>query len=139
MCIRDRIYTLEFDGFNCEYPNIIPVSGNIYAIAYAGEYGDGWLKTVEIATDGSIITMKDTLEFDTANGEYPNIIYVDGNIYAIAYEGAGGDGFLTTVEIATTGQITDTVIYTLEFDDVLGMYPNIIHVSGEIYVIAYTR
>jgi len=37
-----------------------------------------------------------------------------GNVYSIAYIGSGSDGFLKTVEGGTDGQITDTVIDTLE-------------------------
>jgi hypothetical protein len=41
------------------------------------------------------------------------------------------------VEIATDGQITNTVIDTLEFDTSDGFEPDIIHVSGDFYAIAY--
>ena len=37
-----------------------------------------------------------------------------GNVYSIAYIGSGSDGFLKTFERGTDGQITDTVIDTLE-------------------------
>jgi len=132
------IDTLEFDISQGLDPNIIHVSGNVYAIAYKGKLDDGFLKTVEIATDGQITdTVIDTLEFDTVLATAPNIIPVSGNVYAIAYWGNAGDGFLRTVEIATNGQITDTVIDTLVFDAVMGFYPNIISVSGDVYAIAY--
>ena len=128
---------LEFDTANGEYPNIIHVSGNVYAITYTGDGNDGYLKTVEIATGGEIVHTMDTLEFDTANGLYPNIIHVFDDIYALAYQGKGNDGFLKTVGIDTSGQITDTVIDTLEFDPVVATTPNIIPVSGNIFAIAY--
>ena len=124
------IDTLEFDSSNGQYPNIINISGNIHAIAYTGDPDDGFLKTVEIATDGQITdTIIDTLEFDGSAGLTPNIIHVSGDVYAIAYSGTGNNGLLKTVEIATNGQITDTIIDTLEFDTNNGTYPNIIFVS----------
>ncbi len=129
--------TLEFDTANGEYPNIIYLSGDVYAITYTGDGNDGYLKTVEIATDGEMDMVIDTLEFDTANGEYPNIIHVSDNIYALAYQGKGNDGFLKTVEITPSGQITDKVIDTLEFDPVVATTPNIIPVLGNIFAIAY--
>ena len=119
-------------------PNIIPISGNVYAIAYEGSGSDGFLTTVTIATNGQITdTVIDTLEFNTSQGKAPNIISVSGDVYTIAYEGVGGDGFLKTVTIATNGQITDTVIDTLEFDTTEGKKPNIILIADDVYGIAY--
>ena len=110
----------------------------MYAIAYAGNADAGSLKTVTIATDGQITDpVIDTLEFDSTKGKTPNIIPISGNVYAIAYAGNGDDGFLITVTIATDGQITDTLIDTLEFDTVKGKTPSIIPISGDVYAIAY--
>jgi hypothetical protein len=132
------IDTLEFDILKGKTPDIIPISGDVYAIAYAGNGDDGFLKTVEIATNGQITdTVIDTLEFDTVKGKTPHIVPVSGDVYAIAYAGNGDDGFLKTVEIATNGQITNTVIDTLEFATVLGRTPHIIPISGDVYAIAY--
>ncbi|MFC2025457.1 hypothetical protein ACFLTG_03505 [Chloroflexota bacterium] len=133
------IDTLEFDPDGIAQPDLIHVSGNISAIAYEGNGGDGFLKTVEIASSGNITdTVIDTLEFDTLDGHEVDIIHVSGDIFAIAYRGNGGDGFLKTVEIASSGQITDTVIDTLEFDTGDGDSPDTVHVSGDIFAIAYT-
>ena len=139
----NSIDTLEFVDITpfCEgeNPNIIHVSGNVYAIAYSGDHDDGYVKTVEVETDGQITDAEiDSMEFDTDTGKDPNIIHVSGNVFAIAYTGKGSDGFLETVEIATDGQITDVVIEALEFDTSAGIKPNIIHVSGNVYAIAYT-
>ena len=132
------IDTLEFDAVNGMEPDIIQVSSNVYAVAYQGENNHGYLKTVEIATDGQITnTVIDTLEFDTVSGMEPDIIHVLGNVYAIAYRGDNDDGYLKTVEIAADGQITNTVVDTLEFDNRDGREPDIIHVSGNVYAIAY--
>ena len=136
--ITGEIDSLEFDTSNGYEPSMIHVDGNVYAIAYRGTNDDGFLKTVEIAADGQITnTVIDTLEFDTSNGYEPSIIHVDGNVYAIAYRGNNEDGFLKTVEIATDGQITGTVIDTLAFDTSQGYEPSIIHVDGNVYAIAY--
>ena len=132
------IDTLEFDTLKGKEHDIIPISGNVYAIAYAGDGDDGFLKTVEITSSGQITnTVIDTLEFDTQKGKTANMISISGNIYAIAYAGDDDDGFLKTVEIAASGQITNTVIDTLEFDTLKGATPNIIPISGNVYAIAY--
>ncbi|MCH8864550.1 MAG: hypothetical protein IIB13_04210, partial [Chloroflexi bacterium] len=133
------IDTLVFDTQKGRTPVLIPISGDVYAIAYAGDGDEGYLKTVQIAADGQITnTVIDTLEFDNLSGKDPDIIPVSGDVYAIAYEGDGGDGYLKTVQIASSGNITDTVIDTLEFDTVRGKTPDIIPISGTSYAIAYT-
>jgi len=133
------IDTLEFDATRGKEPNIIHVSGNVFAIAYSGDHDDGYVETVEIATDGQIAdAVTDSLEFDTTKGKEPSILLISGNVYAIAYRGEDDDGFLKTVAIATDGQITDAVVDSLEFDTVKGKEPNILHISdGNLYAIAY--
>ena len=132
------IDSVEFDNAKGKTPNIIHISGNMYAIAYAGDGDDGWLITGTITAAGQITdTLIDSLEFDPVKGKTPNIIPISGNVYAIAYAGDLDDGFLITVTIATDGQITDTVIDTLEFDTSQGKTPNIIPISGDVYAIAY--
>ncbi len=132
------IDTLEFDNANGYEPSIISVSGNVYVIAYRGASNDGFLKTVSIATNGDISnSVIDTLEYDTANGYEPSIINVSGNSYAIAYRGASNGGFLKTVSIAANGDIGNSVIDTLEFDNANGYEPSMINISGNIYTIVY--
>jgi hypothetical protein len=132
------IDAMIFDNTRGYYPDIIHISGNIYAAAYQGTSADGFIKTVEIAPDGSITnSVIDTLEFDTSDCIYPDIIYISGNTFAIAYQGPGSDGFIKTVSIAVNGQIGNSVIDTLEFDTSDGWEPVITPVSGDIYAVAY--
>jgi hypothetical protein len=137
--IADTIIdTLEFDNANGYEPSIINVYGEVFAIAYRGTSGDGFLKTISINADGEIEnSVINTLEFDNANGYEPCIIYVSGNIYAIAYRGSANDGFLKTVSIDASGYIGNSAIDTLEFDNSNGYEPSIINVSGNVYAIAY--
>jgi len=129
---------LEFDTLQGNTPGMVPISGDVYAIAYAGDGDVGILKTVEIATDGQITDIVvDTLEFDSLAGKTPHMVHVSGNVYAIAYAGNVDVGILKTVEIATDGQITDTVVDTLEFDSLKGITPHMAHISGDVYAIAY--
>jgi len=130
--------TLVFDAVKGKVPDIIHVSGDIYAVAYQANGDRGTLKTVEISSAGAITdTVVDSLEFDAVTGKEPEIINIIGDIYAIAYQANGDRGTLKTVEISSAGAITDTVVDTLEFDAVIGKVPDIIHVSGNIYAVAY--
>jgi hypothetical protein len=129
---------LEFDTSNCYYPNIINVSGDVYAIVYQGNGNDGYLNTIEITDNGDINNwVTDQLEFDTSNGREPVIIPVSSTVYAIAYRGPGNDGFITTVEIAPDGYITDSLIDSLEYDTSSGITPSIVQVSEGVFAIAY--
>ena len=133
------IDSLEYDTADGYEPDIIQVSGNIYAIAYRGTSYDGFVKTMSIATNGDIgNTVIDTLEYDTSNGYEPDIVYISGNVYAITYRGTGNDGFVTTISIAANGDIANTVIDSLEFNNVNVYEPNIIPVSSDVYVLAYS-
>ena len=129
----------EFNGNLGRAPDIIHVSGTVYAVAYEGPGSDGFIITVDIATDGTITNaVIDILEYDTTNGDTPSLLHVSGDFYAIAYTGGGTDGWLATVEIATNGVITNTVVDSLEFDATTGIDPNLSHISGDIYAIVYT-
>ena len=121
-------------GFDSD---VIHISGAVYAIAFRGDDDDGYLVTFIINSNGIIKNVVDYLEFETSNCYNPDIIHIANNVYAIVYEGPDFDGFLKTVEIDSNGQIKDTVTSTLEFDGVNGRDPNIIHISGTFYTIAY--
>ncbi len=95
-----------------------------------------------VATTGGVDdienTVLDSLEYNTSQGSYPSVVNVAGDIYAIAYTGPGNDGWLTTVEIDPTGNITSPVIDSLEYNSSFGAYPSIIQVDNDTYAIAYT-
>lgn len=128
-----------FDAGRGMNPSIVHVSGNVYAIAYRGPDNDGWLITVTISDDGTIIALTgSSLEFNAASGEYPRLIHVTGNIYAIVYtQLALEDGILCTVSIDDSGNIGVAVLNTFTFDAVRGYNPHITHVAGDVYAIAY--
>lgn len=137
--VAPQIDTFRFDPQFGSFPRIIPVSGDIYAIAYQGDKNDGWLKTVQITSDGQIgNSVIDALEFDNKEAVAPDIVNVAGNYFAVSYQGDKNDGWLKTFEIAADGQITDTPIDSLEFDAKDGKSPDIIHISGDVFAIAYT-
>ena len=130
---------LEIGMFDYSEPNIIPISGNIYAMVYRGLYDDGYIRTLEISNIGQINDNPiDIFEFEKQYCSEPNIIHVYGSVYAIVYSGPNSHGFLVTVEIANDGLITDSIIDVLEFDLSYGEEPEIIHISGSVYAIVYS-
>lgn len=129
----------EFQPSNGEFPDIVHVSGNIYAISYQGPGSDGWMMTVNISDAGDITNSAiDTLEFDPGLCNYPEIIHVSGDYFAIAYQGIGSDGFVKTVRIQSNGQIDNSTVDSLEFDTGRGVTPKIISIASDIYAIVYS-
>jgi len=132
------IGSYEFDTTKGTYPRFIHIAGDIWAIAYYDGINDGQVFTVNIAADGTITGAKvDTLAFDAAKGDHPAIIHVTGAVYAIAYIGPDNDGWLCTLTISDAGSLGVAVIDSFEFDENLCTYPKIVHVSDDIYAIAY--
>ena len=134
-CVYD---TLAFDSSSGRTPDMLHIAGDVYAVAYRGSANEGIVKTVEVSANGSITdTGIDSLVFDATRCLAPRIVRVSADVYAVAYQGTGDNGMLRTVEIASTGNITDTVIDTLQFDGTVGLTPSILHAGGDIYGIAY--
>lgn len=133
------IDTLEFNETTGQSPDIIRVSGNIFAIAYCGPYSDGFVSTVNIDSMGNIgAAVIDTLEFDEAACWQPKILHISGDIYAIAYETTSAIK-VVTVDIDSTGAIENAVVDTFNSTDTgsnieMGSF---LHISGNYYAIAY--
>ncbi|MDH7506667.1 MAG: type IV pilin N-terminal domain-containing protein [Candidatus Thermoplasmatota archaeon] len=138
--IKSVIDHLEFGIFDYLDPNIIHVKNNVYAVVYRDNlYKHGYLRTYEINSDGQINEdVIDILEFENVACYEPNITYIGGSVYAIVYRGPDNDGFVVTVEISDTGQITDNIIDIFEFDTSNCYRPKIIQIAGSFYAISYT-
>jgi prepilin-type N-terminal cleavage/methylation domain-containing protein len=132
------ISALTFDNGYCYEPDIIQIGGNIFAIAYTGPGNDGFVKTFQIADNGSIGTVIDTLEFDPINALETDIVQVTGGVYAIAYRGASNDGFVATISIDNAGQIGDAILDSFEFDTADCTNPDMIALGSNIFAVAYT-
>ncbi len=144
--ISDAVLDKEvFAPYKCKTPDLIHISGDVYAVAYRGHNDLGSLKTVKILENGTVSPFNETqlwidlLRFDTETGKgvYPEIIHISGNVYAIAYGGVDDDGFVKTVTIESDGSIGDAVLDSFEFAPNNGGTPDIIHISGDVYAIAY--
>lgn len=132
------IDSFEFSTADANFPSLVNVSGDIYAIIYTGADNDGYIATVDIATDGTIAgSVVDVYEFDTVQGLYPELFNISGSVFGLTYQGSGSDGFLSTINIANDGTITNSLIDTLEFDTTLMYYSDVINISGDIYSVIY--
>jgi len=85
---------------------------------------------------GSVI---DSLTFESTYAIYPDLLHIDGEVYAIAYTGGDSDGWLKTFSIDSGGNISAAAIDTLEFEINKGYIPRLIHISGTLYAIVYAN
>jgi hypothetical protein len=133
----------EFDWDKGSTPHIKKISGNVFAIAYQGTDGDGFVKTVTISDSGAITkSWIDELEFDTADCNYPTLFTVnDANdftpgVYGVSYRGTDFDGFVSTFNITSAGDI-GTVIDYLEFNTYNYYWAPCVHVADDYYLFVY--
>lgn len=117
---------------------IIRAAGNVFAVTYWDISNDGWVRAVSISDDGTtLVKLTGVLEFDEDDGKYPDIIHISGNAYTIALPGNGSDGWLKGVTIAADGSSIAFGGGSVKFGVTQGLYPNIMHIAGSIYAIAY--
>lgn len=114
--ISGTLSEFEFDVNDGNQISMVNVTENIYAIAYEGYAGDGFVKTIYVHNNGTINGTIDFLEFDTSDTDFPNIIHIKGNIYAIVHAGKVNDGYLVTFSINSTGEISNTIIEEWGFE-----------------------
>jgi hypothetical protein len=110
-------------------PTMIHVTNDIFAIAYGADSNDqhrtGFIKTLNISSQGHIINGSiDILPFYTYLSPIDynfetDILHVDGELYAISFSGGNNSnwnrGFLTTISITDTGNISDSALFIYEF------------------------
>ena len=139
--------------------SLVKVDSNTIALAYAGAGEDGFISTFTIDSDGNITAVKtqsegNNLEHDDDQGAasvlHNSLVKVDSNTIALAYAGAGEDGFISTFTISSSGVITPIQIQnhanTSEEDDVANVehdedrasYNSLVHVVSDTYALAYT-
>jgi len=124
-------------GGEVDEPIIVHIGGTTYAVFYGGPDSDGWLKTITINNDGTIGAVLHSLEFDSAYGRYVDPIYISGNVWAFAYtaDAIFGAGRIKTVTISDAGVIS--TIASGDYDTNQTSPPDIFHISGDVYGIAY--
>jgi len=120
--VKTLVDTWEYDTSDGGYAGITHISGDIYAVIYFdGGSAKGKVITTRIWESNGTLqkTIIDTLNLVTTAQLYPSLIHVTGNVYAAVYkqQGYGHDHQLETIEINTTGTITDTRLDLVEFDD----------------------
>ncbi|GJM10148.1 MAG: hypothetical protein DHS20C11_24240 [Lysobacteraceae bacterium] len=131
-----QVQSFEHDNLNGTHNSLVHVDANTYALAYAGDEDDGFIKTFTISADGLTITQVQSVEHDPLNGQYNSLVHVDGNTYALAYAGSGLDGFIKTFSISADGT-TVTEVLPIGHDTSLGVFNSLAQVDADTYALAY--
>ncbi len=111
-------------------PTMIHVTNDIYAISYGSDSNEllrtGYIKTLSINSAGHVLNDSlDILPFYTYLSPIDynfetDILHVEGELYAVSFTGGNNSnwkrGFLTTVSITDTGNISDAALFIYEFD-----------------------
>lgn len=127
-------------------PDLIHIDDNICALVYRNESANkekhvGFLRTVRITDGGSKISPVPSVNslflFDSNSCYEPSIIHISGTLYAIAYRDISNNGKVKLITIQENGNIINTVPLTKQFSAGHCSEPEIVHVSGNIYAIAY--
>ena len=140
---------LEFDVVDATHNAVIVMNDSNALIAYQGAAGDGFVKALHFdpnVKDGNDITAAASLEYNTAESSYNDIIMVyygaqaDGvdSVYAIAYQGATGDGYVKTISASQdVGGFTIAAIDEIEFDTADAAHISIAEVADDVFAITY--
>ena len=141
--INGSVDKQNFDNVVCEDPELIHVNGDIFAIAYIKNPTRVTIRTVEINSDGLITTVPasyiDELIVENDGADDPNIIHVNGSIFAVSYSVKNSNyGDVSTFDIDNTGIISDTTIDQFRFEEEKCEDSNMIHHGGNVYLIAFT-
>jgi len=101
---------------NAEDNFLVRVDSDIFALAYDDGSGgnDGFISTFTIDSDGNITGLStanqgNNLEHDTSFSSNRSLVKVDSNTVALAYQGVGGAGFISTFTISVTNTVEEKV------------------------------
>ncbi len=109
----------EFDLVSASYTTALQIAPGIIALWCYGGAGDGIVRTYPISATGVIGLRIDEWIFDAglyvgSDWDY-SAVHVDGDVYAVAYRGAGNTLYVKTMTIASNGTITHAAIATVNF------------------------
>lgn len=140
----ERIYTDHKSSNNIpNRPSLVKVNGDLYAIAYWAYVNNahpqvGFLKTLQVSSDGRIIDTDTRVQYDPVIGIEPSLVHMNGDVYALAYRGPSNRGIVKTYTISPTGTVTYTG-QMIQFETGQGYEPNLIKISDTVCTVVYRQ
>jgi len=140
---------LEHDEQTAKWNSLIQVDSDTYALAYEDDVEtEGSISTFTIDSDGVITGVKTDVAgtnvvHDTAFALHNSFIHMDSDLYVLASQGTGGDGFISTFTIDSDGVITavkthaagNNVEHTLDN----ARHNSLVKVDSETIALAYNQ
>ena len=118
--------------------SLVHLQGGIMLLAYTESDAHGYLATFACTPAGSLpVLVTDEYEFEDAVVDHFHLIRISDTIVALVYKDAAGDGWLKTFQVSTGGIITASALDSLEFETDTCYRPHILHLLGDIYVVAW--
>ena len=90
------IKELEHDKTQGTQPSLLKIGPNTVLLAYSGYGDDGYLKSFEIASDGSTITENISFEHDRNQAKYSDLFQIDSDTYGLNYFNSSGYAWVKT-------------------------------------------
>ena len=129
----------EFDATNGGHPALINILNNIFAIAYDKSQTQGTIISVNIAADGTITKSAiDTLEFESTDCRTCDICHTTGAIYTVVYSGASLNAIIVSISIDNDGNISNSIIDSLQINASRGTYPRHTYIGNGIIAVVST-
>ena len=119
------------------YHSLIQLDSDTYVLAHSYSNNKGYIRTFTISADGSTITQVGSLVHDANLGEYNSLVKVDSNTVALAYSGNGGNGYIKTFTIPSSGA-SITEVFEYKHDSIYGKHNSFVQVDDDTYTLAYS-
>jgi hypothetical protein len=117
---------------------LVHLQGGVLLLSYTESDSHGYLATFACTPAGSLPALvTDTYEFEDGVTDHHHLIKVSDTIVALVYKDASGDGWLKTFQVSTGGIITASALDSLEFEPDTCYRPHIVHLLGDVYVVAW--
>ena len=134
--------SFEFDTSDGRSPQILHVSGDIYAICYYdAESLKQTILTINIDDGTGDIAAATTdiqqLTYQSVNASICRILRITGDVFAVVYSDASTDLWLETWNISSDGTITNTFADSVEINGADGIYPDMCLVDSDTVAIVY--
>ena len=132
-----QLTALEHAGAFAIYNSIIQLDTDTYVLAFNGYGNDGRIKAFTISSNGSISVSAGQVIHDSNLGEYNSLVKVDSNTVALAYSGSGGNGYIKTFTIPSSGA-SITQVFEYKHDSIYGKHNSFVQVDDDTYALAYS-
>jgi hypothetical protein len=128
----------EILGNICDEPDLIPMSGSLYAVVYHDNV-TAYVTTFQMSSNGVVLGVIDTKSIAVPHFFEPDIIQIYNNVYAIVF-GASDDqvearNHIVTLTMYSNGTIGD-IIETYDFPVYYGREAKIINIAPNVYALA---